>query len=84
MAAPRIAATLDDNADTRSARYPRRCAVYHPETMLQLAKARREALEDEARRDRLVRNRSSVVHEQPRERFRVRDLRWLLFRPSGT
>ncbi len=55
----------------------------HPETMYQLAKARREAFEDEARRDRLVRNRSSVVHEEPRDRFRVRDLRWLLLRPSG-
>jgi hypothetical protein len=83
MASPRIAANVDDIADTGSARYPRRSVMYHPETMLQLAKARREALEDEARRDRLVRNRSSVVHEEPRDRFRVRDLRWLLLRPSG-
>ncbi len=57
--------------------------MYHPETMLRLANARRAELEDEARRDRLVRNRSSIPHEEPRERFRVRDLRWLLLRPSG-
>ena len=55
----------------------------HPETMYQLAKARRAELEDEARRHRQVRDRSSVVHEEPRDRFRVRDLRWILLRPSG-
>jgi len=55
----------------------------HPETMFQLAKQHQQDLHDEAKRNRQVRNRSSVVHEEPRERFRVRDLRWLLFRPSG-
>lgn len=55
----------------------------HPETMLQLAKAHHKDLEDEAKRDRLVRNRSSVMHEERRDRFRIRDLRWLLFRPAG-
>jgi hypothetical protein len=83
MAPAPIDATLDDIADTCSADHPRRFEMNHPETMLQLAKARHAALEDEARRDRLVRNRSSVVHEEPRDRFRVRDLRWLLFKPTG-
>ncbi len=55
----------------------------HPETLYQLAKSHQDQLKDEAKRNRLVRNRSSVPHEEPRERFRVRDLRWLLFRPSG-
>jgi hypothetical protein len=57
--------------------------MVHPETLFLLAKHRQKELEDEAKRNRLVRNRSSVVHEEPRERFRVRDLRWLLFRPTG-
>jgi hypothetical protein len=83
MATAPPAATVDDIADTRSAQHPRRLVMNHPETMYQLAKARRAELEDEARRHRQVRNRSSVVHEEPRDRFRVRDLRWILLRPSG-
>ncbi len=55
----------------------------HPEIMFQRAKQHQQDLMDEAKRNRMVRNRSSVVHEEPRERFRVRDLRWLLFRPTG-
>jgi hypothetical protein len=57
--------------------------MYHPETMYQLVKARQATLEDEARRQRQARNRSTVVHEEPRDRFRVRDLRWLLLKPAG-
>jgi hypothetical protein len=82
MAATPIAATVDDIAGMGSAKHPRRLVMNHPETMYQLAKARRAELEDEARRHRQVRNRSSVVHEERRDRFRVRDLRWLLLRPS--
>ena len=55
----------------------------HPETLFRIAKERQQEFENEAKRNRLVRARSSVVHEEPRERFRVRDLRWLLFRPTG-
>ena len=55
----------------------------HPETLFMLAKRHQQDLKDEAARHRMVRNRSTVVHEEPRERFRVRDLRWLLFRPTG-
>ena len=55
----------------------------HPETLFLLAKQHQKELHDEAKRDRLVRNRSSVVHEEPRDRFRVRNLRWLLLRPTG-
>jgi hypothetical protein len=55
----------------------------HPETLFQLAKHHQKDLLEQAKRDRLVRNRSSVPHEEPRDRFRVRDLRWLLFRPTG-
>jgi hypothetical protein len=57
--------------------------MVHPETLLMLAKSQQKEREDEAKRNRMVRNRSSVVHEAPRDRFRVRDLRWLLFRPTG-
>jgi hypothetical protein len=55
----------------------------HPETLYQLARIHQKELEDEAKRNRLVRNRSSIPHEEPRDRFRVRDLRWLLLRPTG-
>jgi hypothetical protein len=27
--------------------------------------------------------RTSVARQEPRERFRIRDLRWILFRPVG-
>jgi hypothetical protein len=57
--------------------------MHHPETMLRLIRDRQDALAKEAQLDRLAREaRSTVVHEK-RERFSVRDLRWLLFRPSG-
>ena len=55
----------------------------HPETLYQLARDHQNELKEQAKRDRLVRNRSSVPHEEQRDRFRVRDLRWLLFRPTG-
>ena len=83
MARDQITANVDDIADTRSAERPRRIVMNHPETMFQLAKHRQQDLRDEAERHRLVRNRSSVPHEEPRDRFRVRNLRWLLLRPSG-
>ena len=55
----------------------------HPETMLRLVRDRQDALAKEAQQDRLAREaRTSQVQEQ-RERFSVRDLRWILFRPSG-
>jgi ABC-type phosphonate transport system ATPase subunit len=83
MATQRSAAIVDDTADTRSVEHPRRIVMDHPEIMFQRARQHQKDLQDEAKRNRLVRNRSSVVHEEPRERFRVRDLRWLLFRPTG-
>jgi hypothetical protein len=57
--------------------------MYHPETMHQLVKERQERYQREAREDRLVREATSVLRQEPRERFRVRDLRWVLFRPAG-
>ena len=57
--------------------------MLHPETMRQLAKDRFETYEREAKRDRLARDLSSAMHQEPRERFRIRDLRWVLFRPLG-
>jgi ABC-type phosphonate transport system ATPase subunit len=83
MAPAWSAAIVDDTADTRSAEHPRRIVMDHPEILFQRAKQHQQDLKDEAERHRMVRNRSSVVHEEPRERFRVRDLRWLLFRPTG-
>ena len=83
MARGQITANVDDIADTRSAGHPRRIVMDHPDNLFQLAKRHQQDLKDEAQRNRLVRNRSSVPHEEPRDRFRVRDLRWLLLRPSG-
>jgi hypothetical protein len=57
--------------------------MYHPETMHLLVKDHQERLRREASDDRLVREATSVARQEPRERFRVRDLRWVLFRPAG-
>lgn len=57
--------------------------MYHPETMLRLARERQHRFIEDARRDDLVRELTSVQRQEPRERFRVRDLRWVLFRPLG-
>lgn len=57
--------------------------MLHPEVMRRLAKDRFDAYEREAKHDRLVREVKMAAHEEPRERFRVRDLRWVMFRPLG-
>jgi hypothetical protein len=61
--------------------------MYHPTTMLQIAKERQDRYADEAARDRLVKTSkvaaNAAERQEPRERFSVRDLRWLLFRPTG-
>lgn len=57
--------------------------MFHPEVMRQLAKERHTQFEREARHERLIRELSSAMHQEPRERFRVRDLRWLMLRPAG-
>jgi hypothetical protein len=55
----------------------------HPETMLQLVRDRQGGLAREAQRDRLVRASNTTERQDKPERFSVRDLRWILFRPSG-
>jgi hypothetical protein len=57
--------------------------MYHPETMRRLVNDRHETYRDEARRERIARELRAASHEAPRERFNVRDLRWLLLRPTG-
>jgi hypothetical protein len=57
--------------------------MYHPETMYRLVRERQDRFQDEARRDRLERAFTTTSHQEPRERFRIRDLRWVLFRPLG-
>ena len=54
----------------------------HPETMLRLVRDRHEAFAKEAKQDRLAREAMSAQRQEKRERFSVRDLRWILFRPS--
>ena len=58
--------------------------MHHPETLLFLARERQQRYIDEARHDNLVRELTSVPRQEPRERFRVRDLRWILYRPLGS
>ena len=55
----------------------------HPETMLRLVRDRQETFAKEAQRDRQAREAKAAVREEKRERFSVRDLRWILFRPAG-
>jgi len=55
----------------------------HPETMLRLVRDRQETLAKEAQRDRLVREANAAPLQDNPERFSVRDLRWILFRPAG-
>jgi hypothetical protein len=74
--------TVDADADTTSAR-PGGTTMQHPETLRHLVRERQERYLEEAHRDRLVRDLTSVQHEQPRDRFRIRDLRWILFRPAN-
>ncbi len=57
--------------------------MLHPETMRLLAKDRQESYQQEAKRDRLARELSSATREERRDRFDVRNLRWLLLRPAG-
>jgi hypothetical protein len=55
----------------------------HPETMLRMARERQDALAKEAQRDRLVNQNTMAQRQEKPERFSVRDLRWILFRPSS-
>ncbi|MEX1173384.1 MAG: hypothetical protein WEG56_12330 [Chloroflexota bacterium] len=57
--------------------------MYHPTTLLHMARERQQQFRDEARHDDLVRELTSVQRQVPRERFRIRDLRWVLFRQAG-
>ncbi len=53
------------------------------EAMRQLAKDRCADYEQQAKRERVSRVETMAVHQEPRERFRIRDLRWVLFRPHS-
>lgn len=55
----------------------------HLETRLAIAREHQDALRKEADQQRLIREASSIARQEPRERFRVRDLRWSLLRPAG-
>jgi len=70
-------------ADMQPAKGNGGSVMNHPETLHRLARDRQAAFIEEARRERLVRDLSSTKDDQPRERFSVRKLRWILFRPIG-
>ena len=55
----------------------------HPETMLRLVRDRQDTFKKEANLDRMAREASSAQRQEKRERFSVRDLRWMLFRPTS-
>jgi hypothetical protein len=50
--------------------------------MLMLVKDRHDQYRREADEHRLARQETSVPRPTPRERFRIRDLRWTLMRPA--
>ena len=54
----------------------------HPETMFRFARERHERYQDEARRDQIARELTSIQRQEPRDRFRIRDLRWSFLRPA--
>lgn len=54
----------------------------HPDVMLMLVKDRHETYRREAEHHRLGRSATSTPRQTPRDRFRIRDLRWTLFRPA--
>ena len=55
----------------------------HPEIAYRLVKEHQDDLRREADAERLIREATSIARQEPRERFRIRDLRWILFRPAG-
>jgi len=61
--------------------YTKEGVMYHPETMLRLARERQDQFKAEARHHETVRELTSTPRQEQRERFRIRDLRWSLFRP---
>jgi len=54
----------------------------HPEMMMILVKDRHETFRREADQHRLGRQATSIARPEPRDRFRIRDLRWSFFRPA--
>jgi hypothetical protein len=54
----------------------------HPETMLRFARERHQRFHEEARREDIARELTSIQRQEPRDRFRIRDLRWSFFRPA--
>jgi len=57
--------------------------MLHHEAMRELAKQRNESYQQEAARARRIRELNAASYEERRDRFNVRNLRWLLLRPSG-
>jgi hypothetical protein len=57
-------------------------AMNHPDVMLMLVKDRHDTYRREADQHRLGRDATSTPRQLPRDRFRIRDLRWTFFRPA--
>jgi hypothetical protein len=57
--------------------------MLHTEAMRELARQRHETYQQDAERARRARELKASSREEKRDRFDVRQLRWLLLRPSG-
>ncbi len=57
--------------------------MLHAEAMRELTRQRHEAYQQEAAHARRIRELAASSHEEKRDRFDVRQLRWLLLRPIG-
>jgi hypothetical protein len=61
--------------------------MYHHDTMLRLANDRRDRFEQEAKDHRRAQEAreaaKAAAHTDQGERFSVRNLRWILLRPTG-
>jgi hypothetical protein len=53
-----------------------------PKVLMILAKDRHETYQREADQHRLARQATSIPRQTTRDRFRIRDLRWTMFRPT--
>jgi hypothetical protein len=83
MGATRSRGQRDAIADTRRRQESaKEGEMNHPETMLRFARERHERFHDEARRHESARALTSIQHQETRDRFRIRDLRWSFLRPA--
>jgi hypothetical protein len=75
--------SVDSSAGIHVGDLPGGTVMYHPETLRLLVRDRQQSYQEQARLERLARELTSSERQAPPERFSVRHLRWILFRPLG-